>query len=198
MHGFFALIDRLIRATPEQKPAVEQLIWDTFGVEMAILCLDMSNFSLSVRRAGILSYLCKVHLMRRTCRPVVELYGGHIVKQEADNLMCVFDRCDDAVNTAVAINRELRKANLATPDDQDVTVSIGIAHGKFLLVPETDCYGDPVNAAFKLGEDLAESGEVLVSAEVVKQLPQPAPFELQAVEFSLSGVPLPAFRVGYK
>ena len=39
---------------------------------------------------------------------------------------------------------------------------------------------------------------VLVSAEVVKQLPHPPPFELHAVEFSMSGLSLPAFKVVYK
>src|SRR5262245_22188173 len=88
MHAFFALIDRMVRAPAERRKEIESLIWESFGVEKAIFCLDMSNFSLYVRRAGIVPYLCKVHVMRTVCAPVVELYGGQVIKQEADNLMC--------------------------------------------------------------------------------------------------------------
>lgn len=46
-----------------------------------------------------------------------------------------------------------------------VSGKVGIAHGGVLLM-EGDCYGDPVNVASKLGEDLARVWEVLIVADV--------------------------------
>jgi len=48
----------------------------------------------------------------------------------------------------------------ALPDA--ATLKAGIHHGSILLI-EGDCYGNPVNVASKLGEDIAQSGEVMVS-----------------------------------
>lgn len=198
MRAFLTLIDRLTRASDEQRPQIEQLIWDTFGVEKAVLTLDMSNFSLTVRRAGILSYLCKIHLMRKTCEPIVSLHGGEVVKQEADNLLCVFESADDAVHAAIAFNTELHKQSRELPSGESIRVSVGIGWGRFLLIPGTDCYGDAVNKAFVLGEDLAEAGEILITGDVMERLPRPPVFELQAAEYSISGMAMAAFRVVYR
>ena len=42
-------------------------------------------------------------------------------------------------------------------------LSVGIDYGEVLLIGESDYYGDPVNTASKLGEDLAVRGETLVT-----------------------------------
>merc|ERR1719420_1915585 len=49
---------------------------------------------------------------------------------------------------------------------EDVSVSIGIKDGSLVLI-EGDVYGDPVNVASKLGEDIAEPGELLVAISCV-------------------------------
>jgi class 3 adenylate cyclase len=51
---------------------------------------------------------------------------------------------------------------------EDVSVSIGIKDGSLVLI-EGDVYGDPVNVASKLGEDIAEPGELLVAQTCVEQ-----------------------------
>lgn len=49
--------------------------------------------------------------------------------------------------------------SLASP----VSLKVGIHDGGVLLI-EGDCFGDPVDVALKLGEDLANPGEILLSA----------------------------------
>lgn len=46
-------------------------------------------------------------------------------------------------------------------------VKIGIEAGQVLLLPG-DCYGDPVNVASKIGEDLAEEGQLCLGATFAK------------------------------
>jgi adenylate cyclase len=48
VHAFFALVDRLSTAGADERTRLEAEIWDRFGVEKALLALDMSHFSLSV------------------------------------------------------------------------------------------------------------------------------------------------------
>jgi len=196
MQAFFALLDLMDRSPPEERGVIEELIWDGFGTEQAVLVLDMAGFSLQVRRAGILSYLCRINSMRSTCMPVVEEFGGSCVKQSADNLTAVFPKCEAAIDAAVEMNR--RCAAVAARSGEPVRVSIGIDFGRFLLVSDQDCFGDAVNVAYKLGEDLARAGEVLVTQAVIDRLPAGhGGYAFEEVPFTVSGHPLVAFRVNY-
>lgn len=185
MNGFFSLIDQL-NAHPEQAETLEALIWQTFGVEKAVLALDMSGFSLTVRRDGILAYLQRIRRMQQVSLPLVPAHGGEVVKCEADNLMLVFNSGLQAVQAALAI----RNACHAIGQE----VSIGLDYGRILYIPESDCYGDAVNLAYKLGEDLARGGEILITAAIRQALP-PGAFSLTEEHFSISGLDLHVWRI---
>ena len=86
MQSFSALLDTLNQASPERQPAIEQLILDTFQRRKAVLALDMSGFTLTVRRDGILAYLRQIRRMQQITTPLVLAYHGAVVKNEADNL----------------------------------------------------------------------------------------------------------------
>ena len=196
MQSFFSLVDRLNAVPPAEQPRVEELIWNTFGVEKAILALDMSQFSLSVRRDGILPYLGLIRRMQVLTRPIVRACLGEIIKFEADNLMAVFAEAGDAVTAAVTINQAL----LAEPVRAGTgafTVGIGIDHGRFLMIPDEDCYGDAVNIAYKLGEDLARPREVLITAAARARLGSGFPYPLLEQTVSVSGLEFLAFSVDY-
>src|SRR4051794_15560817 len=91
MKAFFALIDRLLTAAAESRSDIERFIWESYEREMAVLALDMSAFSLSVRRNGVISHLCHIRRMQLLTEPIVRENGGQVLKYEADNLLAVFD-----------------------------------------------------------------------------------------------------------
>ena len=186
MQDFLALVDRLSAAEGAEKGRIEAEIWSRFGVDRAILALDMSEFSLSVRRSGILPYVALIRRMQSLTAPIVARHRGEVVKYAADNLIATFDEVADALRTAIAINGEIASG------DAGFRVSIGIDYGRFILVPG-DCYGDAVNVACKLGEDVADSGEVLLTEAARARLPSPAPFELRRQNASISGLQLDVF-----
>lgn len=160
MQAFYALIDRLDHCEGVEKKALETLLWDTFGVDACVLALDMTGFSRTVHAEGIVSYLARIRRMQQVSTPIVVTAGGEVVKYTADNLMAVFLKVDQALQAAA----DIRRACLALPEPLEV--SIGLDHGRFLYIPHTDCFGDPVNVAFKLAEDIAGNGEILASAAV--------------------------------
>ncbi|MDH3276390.1 MAG: hypothetical protein OEM99_17815, partial [Gammaproteobacteria bacterium] len=47
-------------------------------------------------------------------------------------------------------------------------LSVGIDYGRILLIGDTDFFGDPVNTASKLGEDLAIHAETLVTKRALE------------------------------
>lgn len=196
MQSFFAWIDKLRAATPEDRPAVESQIWAEYGVDRAVLALDMSQFSLYVRRNGILAYLSLIREMQQVATPLVQAAGGHVVKCEADNLMALFPGPAAAIDAAVAINRALEERRREAAD-RPLAVSIGIDFGRILWIKGADCFGDSVNLAYKLGEDLAQPGEVLVTDRVRELLDATTPYPIEELKMSISGLELTTYRVNY-
>lgn len=192
MKSFSALLDALIAATPERRATVEQLVQDAFRARKAVLALDMSGFTLSVRRDGILSYLCQIRRMQKLTLPIVHAHRGELVKFDADNLLAVFDEPDRAVEAAVAMNRA------AAASVQGLAFSIGIDFGELLLIAGADCFGDPVNLAYKLGEDIAKPGEILITGKTREALGDVPRREIREMPLSICGVELLAYSVLYE
>ncbi len=187
--GFHALIDQLAAAPEADRAAIEARIWREYGATRAVLSLDMSHFSLTVRRSGILAYLALIRRMQALSAPLVAAHRGHVVKYEADNLIAVFASSSDAALAAVAIQAAVGAG------DAGFTVAIGIDQGELVLVEEAELYGDPVNIACKLGEDLARPGEVLVTAAARAGLGPDFPYALEEQSVSVSGLEFTAWSV---
>jgi class 3 adenylate cyclase len=157
---------------PEQRRELERRILDTFSLPKAILVLDMSGFSRTTHQYGIVTFLLMIHQTRRLSLLCVQKNRGVLVKAEADNLYCLFDTVPDAVAAARANNERLETANCVLPDEQRLYASIGIGFGDTLYVGEEDLFGDEVNLACKLGEDIAESGQILLTAAAAAVAPE--------------------------
>lgn len=152
-----------INAEPERRGEIEREIEFIFGQEKAVLVLDMSGFSRTTRLHGIVSFMLMIHQMKLIARPSIEEHGGLLLKAEADNLFCLFDTASDAVRAASDIVQRLDTVNLLLPEERRLYASAGIGYGRILNVADEDLFGDEVNLASKLGEDVAEKGEVLLT-----------------------------------
>ncbi len=191
MHAFSALLDTLIAASPERRPAIEHMLLETFQRRKAVLALDLSGFTLSVRRDGILAYLCQIRRMHKLTRPLVLAHGGSVVKNEADNLLAVFDNVSDAVAAALAMAQASATEGVAPA----LSFSVGIDVGDILLIDQVDCFGDAVNLAYKLGEDIAQPGEVLLTRQAQSAVAADLSLSFTEMQISISGLALTAFAV---
>lgn len=141
---------------------VEQ-IEKTFTQTKAIMVLDMSGFSRTTLQRGITAFLLMIHQMQLLSMPSIEDNGGTLVKTEADDLFCIFDSVSDALAASREITVRLETANLILPKDRKLYASIGIGYGPVLNIGNQDLWGNEMNLASKLGEDIAELGEILLS-----------------------------------
>lgn len=182
----------------DERQKIEHSLWDEFGAEYAVFVLDMSGFSLLTRKYGIVHYLSMVRRMQMTTEPIVKSYGGFMIKYEADNCFAVFPDPLSAVNAAIAMQHAFRAENLLTSDDLDIHISCGIDYGKILVVGHEDCFGDPVNRASKMGEDLAVAGEILVTKEAMQMIPATAGIKAREMNVSISGITIPAYLIEYR
>lgn len=166
---FTRLIDALADArAPDEQARLEREVWDTYGTEGTVLISDMASFSHMSRAHGICHYLGLIRRIRRLLAPLIGQHGGRLLKCEADNCYALFERPDDAFAASIAAHTALAAENAAAPPASRVFLSVGIDHGELLLVGAEDYFGDPVNTASKLGEDLAGKGETLVTRRALE------------------------------
>src|SRR5215216_2752698 len=182
----------------DERHKIENSLWDEYGAEYAVFILDMSGFSMLTRKYGIVHYLSMVRRMQLTTEPIVKSYGGFMIKYEADNCFAVFPDPLSAVNAAIAMQHAFRAENLLTSDDLDIHISCGIDYGQILIVGREDCFGDPVNRASKMGEDLAVAGEILVTKEAMDMIPENAGIKAREMSVSISGITIPAYLIEYR
>ena len=189
-------LDRLLQEMieqPERRHTLVREIETRFGQDRAILILDMTGFSRTTHRHGIVAFLLMIHQMQRIACPCIKAHGGVLVKTEADNLFCLFDSVDAALAAAQDIARRLEMVNVVLPADRHLYASIGIGYGRVLNIEDQDLFGDEVNLTCKLSEDIAEQGAILLTAEARARLPQMQGLVEQ--ELSLSGMSLTYFQV---
>lgn len=161
--GFSALRD------PAEMEEARQHIWDRFGTEGAVFISDMASFSSTSRKIGVCHFLKLIHRARQIIAPLVARNGGLLLKCDADNCYAFFGNTDDAVRASFDINAELFRHNDEFSLTEQIYLSVGIDFGRVLLVGEIDFFGDPVNTASKLGEDLAIKAETLVTKRALER-----------------------------
>ena len=143
--------------------ALDARIWDLFGEERAVMFTDLSGFSRQVAAFGIIHFLQVIHEQRKLLLPIVEAHDGVLVKEEADSFLLLFRRAGTALDCALEMQRACRRLNERRPPEEQVLLCLGIGFGRVLRVGDEDVFGAEVNAASKLGEDLARPYEVLVT-----------------------------------
>src|SRR5688572_33240752 len=182
----------------DERHKIEETLWGEYGAKYAVFVLDMSGFSLLTRKYGIVHYLSMVRRMQLTTQPIVKAYGGSMIKYEADNCFAIFPDPLSAVNAAIAMQHAFRASNLLTSDDLDIHIACGIDYGEILIIGHEDCFGDPVNRASKMGEDVAAAGEILVTQEAMEMIPAEAGITAREINISISGVSIPAHVIQYR
>jgi len=165
--------DGLIAAFSELRDAAEielarQHIWERFGTTGAVFISDMASFSSTSRKVGVCHFLKLIHRARRIIAPLIADNHGLLLKCDADNCYAFFENTDDAIRASFDINAELFRHNDEFSMTEQIYLSVGIDYGRVLLVGDIEFFGDPVNTASKLGEDLAIRAETLVTKRALK------------------------------
>src|SRR3972149_9249233 len=73
------ILGEMIEA-PEQRAELAQAVEEIFSQDKAVLVLDMSGFSRTTQRPGIVSFPLMVHQMQLIARPCVDAHGGLLVQ----------------------------------------------------------------------------------------------------------------------
>jgi adenylate cyclase len=187
------LLDELAE-NPEHVDSVTEKVKETFGERRAILVLDMSGFTKATQRGDLIAYLLMINQMQRLAIPTVEKHGGIFVRADHDNLTCLFDDVLPAIQAAQAITAQLETVNVVLPSDRELYVAIGIGYGTVLNVENQIVYGNQVNLASKLGEDIGQLGDILLTENAYRRIENE---DVVAVQYdvTVSGIELRYYQV---
>ena len=198
-----ASADRLERLIAERlepgadKVAIDRRIWRLFGEKWAVLYTDLSGFSRNVAEFGIVHFLQTIYESHRLLVPLIEQSNGILLKTEGDSLLVMFRHVSDAVRCSVAMQKCTQQYNETRIDAEKVLLCVGIGYGELLRIGDADIFGAEVNAACKLGEDIAKAGEILITGEVSRTARMPPSASLERLDTAPAGTDA-AFRLIYR
>jgi class 3 adenylate cyclase len=161
----------------------------------AIFSADVVAYS-RLMRDDELATITLLSEYRELMTDLILQHKGRVIDTPGDNMLAEFSSVVDAVQSAVAIQRELRVRNERFPDDRKMEFRIGINIGD--VVQDNDrIYGDGVNIAARL-EKIAQPGGICISRSAYDQIESKLPFGYDYLgEQTVKNIdkPLYAYRV---
>jgi adenylate cyclase len=111
---------------------------------------------------------------REVMTTLIQQHSGKVVDSPGDNLLAEFASVVDAVQCAVAVQKEISARNTELPENRKMQFRIGINLGD--VIQEGDrIYGDGVNIAARL-EGLAEPGGICISKTAFVHIESKLPY----------------------
>jgi len=111
---------------------------------------------------------------REVMTTLIKQHSGKVVDSPGDNLLAEFASVVDAVQCAVAVQKEISARNTELPENRKMKFRIGINLGD--VIQEGDrIYGDGVNIAARL-EGLAEPGGICISKTAFEHIESKLPY----------------------
>jgi adenylate cyclase len=111
---------------------------------------------------------------REVMTTLIQQHSGKVLDSPGDNLLAEFASVVDAVQCAVAVQKEINARNTELPENRKMQFRIGINLGD--VIQEGDrIYGDGVNIAARL-EGLAEPGGVCISKTAFDHIESKLPY----------------------
>lgn len=164
-----AYLKKRARARAESRPKLDCENFPQLFRKQAIVFTDTADFTTRTARDGILHFLMVFERATTAARKVIEQTGGEVVKVEGDSLLLRYDHPDDACRGVAELDALLASMNKGRPDNEQVHFSYGVGYGDVLDLDD-DMFGLEVNLASKLGEDVAEPGEALLTPSAAAAL----------------------------
>jgi len=163
--------------------------WQKFGHRYAPLVIDSSGFTRITEAKGPLHYLTRLAQIRQLTQPILKSFSARIYSFEADNVLAYFDEVDQAVSAAIAIHHAIKEVGITLGDHEPYRICAGIGYGDLLFSETSEgCFGHEMNLASKLGEDVADPNELLMTPSALQHCNLPLQGLTSQRQMELSGV----------
>ena len=164
---------------------------------LAALCFaDIAGYTeLSATNEGEAVEL--VEILQDVANRAVEEGGGRVVKFIGDAVLAEFPSTHAAVRSAIDL-RDRFAAGARSQGLESRDLRVGVHLGDILTAADGDVYGDGVNIASRI-QAAADTGQVLVSEDVWRQLHQRPEFQFESRgKHALKGIATPVGLYGVR
>ena len=161
----------------------------------AILSADVAGYS-RLMQDDEAATVKTLEAYKQIISDLVKQHRGRVVDSPGDNLLAEFASVVDAVQCAVATQKELQARNTELSENRKMQFRIGVNLGD-VIEEESRIYGDGVNIAARL-ESLADPGGICVSKTAFDQIETKLPFGYEFLgEQTVKNIakPVGAYRV---
>ena len=162
---FAAAALRRLVCTSKERKRIDAEIASRFERE-ATVSMAAINWARNTEEFGVHSTIRLQAEANEIMEPIILSHGG-LLEEE---ILWVFDTPSAALAATLEVHHALGVHNAGASKDRVIHImGFGIHMGTLLIVPGTNVHwGDPVNTASKMAEDLAVHGspEIFISAEV--------------------------------
>jgi adenylate cyclase len=161
----------------------------------AIISADVAGYS-RLMGEDESSTVKTLETYKRVFTDLILQHRGRLVDSTGDNLLAEFVSVVDAVQCALAVQKEVQSRNAELPETRRMLFRIGINLGD-VIEEEGRIYGDGVNIAARL-ESLAEPGGICISKAAFEQIETKLPLGYEYLgEQSVKNIakPVPAYKV---
>jgi adenylate cyclase len=161
----------------------------------AILSADVAGYS-RLMAEDESATVKTLETYREVMSTLIKQHRGRVIDSPGDNLLAEFTSVVDAVQCAVAVQKEFQARNVESPENRRMEFRIGVNLGD--VIEEGDrIYGDGVNIAARL-EALADPGGICVSKTAFDHIESKLPLGYEYLgEQPVKNIPKPvgAYRV---
>jgi adenylate cyclase len=139
----------------------------------AILSADVAGYS-RLMQDDEAATVTTLESYKQAFFDLIKQHRGRVVDSPGDNLLAEFASVVDAVQCAVAAQKEFQARNTELPENRKMQFRIGVNLGD-VIEEESRIYGDGVNIAARL-EALADPGGICVSKTAFDHIESKLPF----------------------
>lgn len=165
---------------------------------LSIMLTDIQGYSSTTANASREEVVDLIRRHNKLMRPVIEFYGGTIVKSIGDAFLCTFPSATDAVICAIIIQLLLKEYNQRLKDESNhLNLRVVINSGD-VSIEENDIFGNAVNVTARMEAlDCFPGGSIGISESTYLLMDRSEIVAEKIGPKDLKGVPEPVtvFRV---
>ncbi len=152
--------------------------------QITILFTDIEDSTRYWDTRGDIDGRLMVDYHNRLIFPTIKKFKGKIVKTIGDAIMASFNRSEQAIKAAIAIQQMLQNTRRQDKNFK-LKVRIGIHTGK-AIVEHSDVFGDVVNVASRI-EQLGQGNEIFLSENTADKIDKKAFGLVKSISFKPKG-----------
>lgn len=131
----------------------------------AVLFSDIDGFTSIVQGSGIEHFLILVYEAKEILRHMIYRYNARLVKIDGDSFIVVCDNVERGIEMILEYRKRLSESDIT----KTLSVNWGIGYGDIIEL-EDDAFGLELNLSAKIGEDVAKNGQLLLTANAMKEI----------------------------